>query len=133
MWNSANVGNTASIPQQQPHHFHCRNSAHHHIYASFVQQLGILATPPTRTGHSHTATSQDSVQAGTQGHICTMSLATSSLANLHTHGASSVVQTCDNTMDIGPDYVGVWDQSKFQLTDCFSGSCLKMQMCIIME
>ena len=132
MWNSANVGNTASIPQQQPYHFHCRNSACQHTHAAFVQQLGILATPPTRTGHSHTATNQDSVQAGIPGHICTMSLATTSLANLHTHKASSVVQTCDNMMDVGPDYVGVWEQSKFQLTDCFRGSCRKMKMRIIM-
>jgi len=65
-------------------------------YASFAQQLDIPDIPPIRTGHSHTATSQDSVQAGTPGHVYTMSLATSSLANLQLHEASSVVQTCDN-------------------------------------
>ena len=31
------------------------------------------------------------------------------------------------------DYMEVWEKFKFQLHDCFSGSCCRMQTCIIVE
>jgi len=31
------------------------------------------------------------------------------------------------------DYVGAWEKFKFQLRDCFNGSCCRMQTCIIVE
>jgi hypothetical protein len=31
------------------------------------------------------------------------------------------------------DYMGAWEKSKFQLHDYFSGSCCRMQTCVIVE
>jgi len=31
------------------------------------------------------------------------------------------------------DYMKAWEKSKFQLQDCFSGSCCRMQTCVIVE
>jgi hypothetical protein len=39
-------------------------------------------------------------------HMHTAFLTPSLLANLHPHKAFLVVQTCDNHVDLGPDYMG---------------------------
>jgi hypothetical protein len=44
-----------------------------------------------------------------------------------------VVQTNDNPMELGPDYVGAWGKFKFRLTDRFKGSCRGMRIRVIVE
>jgi hypothetical protein len=133
-----NVGNVASIPQQQPYHFHCRNcvrTACQHTDFSFVKVLGILSTPPTSTQHGHTAkaTRQNSAQAETRSYVWTMSIPSSSLQIFVHTRLPIVVQTSDKPMAVGPDYMGVCEKFKFQLPDHFNGSCHKMQTGVIME
>jgi hypothetical protein len=39
-----------------------------------------------------------------------------------------VALTCDNLMEVGLDYLGVWEKFSFQLPDCFNGNCCGMQV-----
>ena len=41
-----------------------------------------------------------------------------------------VSQTFENPMDLGPDYVGVWEKFKFQLPDCFKVAAAKYRLAL---
>jgi len=65
--------------------------------------------------------------------ICTVSLTSSPLANIYPQKASCSGPNIDNPKELGPDYMGMWEKSIFQLPDCFIGSCRRMQMHIMIE
>jgi len=64
--------------------------------------------------------------------MCTVSLTSSPLASIHPHKACSGPNV-DSPKELGPDYMGMWEKSKFQLPDCFTGNWCRMKMHVIIE
>jgi hypothetical protein len=52
------------------------------------------------------------------------------IANLVSRTVFLVSQKFDNPMDLGPDYVGVWEKFKFQLPDCFKVAAAKYRLAL---
>jgi hypothetical protein len=68
-----------------------------------------------------------------RSNVCTASLILSALQTFTNVRLLLVVHTCDYTMELGPNCMGVWENFKFQGPDRFNGSCRGTGTRVIVE